>query len=313
MFKYLSQPIVFIVKCVALILPFSSVVGYTEYALRNMPNVYTKKVELLKHRKSALQVIVGGTSHARDAYNPAAWSVEGLNIAASGQSLWYDKAIVERYVDSLPQLQLYIQNISLFSLAYAMKNYHVFYQDIWSVQQEKKNGWTLDNISYAYCYGWEVTKSAVYARFNHNLFAESINSSGWQEPPRGVSYDESEKEYKSHVEIMNADNVSYNSELLRNLIEGLKKRGIRTAIIITPMPEKYRNSASHNAMYQKAMDVLHDISIQHHVPLYNYAHDQRFAVAMADFTGASHMSSQGADKFSRIVNKEVIEPLLKKH
>ena len=89
----------------------------------------------------------------------------------------------------------------------------------------------------------------------------------------------------------------------------LKQRGIKTAIFQLPMHPKF--VAFLDPIKLRAVDrALHELGDRNGVRYVNYLHDIRFdkqdyTVGMPD-----HLNSIGAQKFSRILKQEVLDPPL---
>jgi len=53
---------------------------------------------------------------------------------------------------------------------------------------------------------------------------------------------------------------------------------------------------------------VHSLAQQYAIPYYNYFRDQRFMDN--DFEDMDHLNAAGAEKLSRIVNDEILQPIL---
>ena len=90
----------------------------------------------------------------------------------------------------------------------------------------------------------------------------------------------------------------------RTLAEIARTQGARLVLLITPMYETYIQSMNPTVveeMNRFVTQLEHDFS---NVEFYDYSSDKRFIDD--DFYDASHLTSIGATKFSKIVKEEVL-------
>ena len=87
-----------------------------EALLRNIPNDYQKKRAYLETNAHEIETLILGNSHSLAGLDPSYFDTKTFNAAHVSQSLNYDLAILNKYVDRPDSLKTIILSISYFSL-----------------------------------------------------------------------------------------------------------------------------------------------------------------------------------------------------
>jgi len=112
---------------------------------------------------------------------------------------------------------------------------------------------------------------------------------------------------RQHIEIMHAEMIPANLKLLENIIVACQSRNIRVALITTPVHHSYSDFMD-SAKYQTMQDNLKYLVERYQVLYRNYLSDPRFIDS--DFYSHDHVNTKGSIKLSKIIDEEIIEPLL---
>ena len=97
--------------------------------------------------------------------------------------------------------------------------------------------------------------------------------------------------------------IATNIENVEKLLISLTKKGIRPIFISTPMPEVYFSILDSEVTIRNNQ-IIDDLCKQFDCDYYNYSNDKRFI--RDDFIDVNHLNFIGAEKFSKIINQEII-------
>lgn len=92
-----------------------------EIVLLHRPNEYSYKREYIEKNGDRIKTLIIGHSQASYALNPSLMGDSVFNFAIRGRNLYYDKVLLERYLDKLPNLKQIIMPIAYMS---AIDHYH---------------------------------------------------------------------------------------------------------------------------------------------------------------------------------------------
>ena len=107
-----------------------------ETLLRDIPNDYHNKKLLIEDKKAHIETLILGSSHAYVGLNPAVFSSPTFNLAYSSQTIDLDEKLFNAYKNKLPKLKNVLLPISYFSYVLALedgssadkiKNYNIYY------------------------------------------------------------------------------------------------------------------------------------------------------------------------------------------
>jgi hypothetical protein len=310
----------FILKTILLLTPFLVFMSYLEYDIRKEPTAMGYKKAAFEKQIKTLEVIILGTSHTFNGINPDKFSYSGFNLAESSQPIYYDYHILMRYMNELPKLKLVIINISNFSIR---QNYLNDVKYI-SRQREYYYVWKIGNDNVKWFYP-EVcsrllekgTYLALQSFFNKTPIDIKYfpQKNGWLRMDTTYAHLMSDSATKSRIEgfnkVMTTDSMTINKNirLLDNLIAELQLRKIIPVFITAPLsPIFIRNErADFNDFNEKQIALLCQ---KYAIDYFNYSKDTRFE--NKDFRDPDHLNKTGANKFSTIIDKEILIKYLPK-
>jgi hypothetical protein len=298
-------------KILLLSLPFILLTAYSEIKLREIPNSYTIKKTNLEKNIDNIQVLALGSSEAYDGINPDYFSVEGFNLANANQTLLYDNQLLIEYLDKMKSLRLVIITVSYFSFWYQICNTvehwrEYFYYHVYGINNKYNNDLDMKRISYIFLYSLDVSREYFIKNFNI-VYSENLHPNGWLQKD-SVNYaglsDSTGIIWVSYINTFRKqENYVENLNNLEKMISELKKRNIVPVLVTPPIYTAYSKYTD------PAINEINRISIENLCNKYscnyfNYENDTRFN--RDDFVDIDHLKAAGAEKFSRILNDEII-------
>jgi hypothetical protein len=300
-----------ILKGVLILVPFFSLVGLVELRLRHVPNEYSSNKARLEAKAGEIEILVTGTSHAQNGVAPQFLALPAFNLAYGSQSLHYDTQLVSKYVDSIPNLKLVIFGLSYHSLEYRLVNSverwrSGFYNIVYAIPgEDSEEGFKLTNYSYIALY---TPKEAVRLASEGVLGAAALEAKRIQTPTVVTQGEVSEAFGKirvdSHERQMRQVDLLPNVAALERTCAMLKQRNVSVVFITVPTQHTYYDHINLKS-YQRMQDTIKQITEKCGVPYFNYLRDERFTTE--DFINSDHLNSRGAEKFSRILNEDVVK------
>ena len=307
----------FLKRLLIFLLPILALYSVLEFKLSQMPNNFKLKKEYFENQLSEIEILTTGSSYG-NSINPQFLSRHAFNLFNDGEDFYYDAQIIEKYLDRMPNLKLIIIPISYFSLEYRMDRSPVawrvpFYKFVWDIPpREFTSYFNAGFFSYTAAYGW---KEAV--GFIQNGFTSADNlkllRNGWkeiedQEISESPEWERAGWQYVSLNEtLMNEEAVEVNVGVLSRLIKTSQIRQIKV-LLITPPAYHYYYDHIDPIKYQRMQAGIHQLVNIYQVIYVNFLKDARFTAS--DFYNPDHVSTRGSMKFSQLIDKEIIQPLL---
>lgn len=297
-------------KIVLLVLPFALMLGFIEYRLRRIPNSYSSSKADLEARLGEIEVLITGSSHAQNGINPNHLGREAFNLANGSQSLYYDTALVSKYASSMPKLKLVIFVVSYHSLEYRLSNTIErwragFYKQVYGISDEdSEQGFQLSDYSYIALYTPKEAYRQVLSQWTRlNVAEAALPAEVLPETSRDINPEFGRKRVRLHESQMRTTDITYNVEVLERAYTSLKERNIQVVFMTAPLHHTYYDYIQ-PASYQRMQSILGQLSGKYGIEYFNYMHDTRFRDE--DFFNSDHLNEKGAEKFSRILQDEVI-------
>jgi len=303
----------FIKKFVLFILPLAVLVLYLEVNLAGIPNSYNLKKENFEKQLSDIELLVVGSSHAYFGIDPALFSCKAYNMANVSQSFSYDARILEKYLPEMKRLKVVLVIVSYFSfggqLADGPEYWRCYFYDrYFNIPPDEKGQSTfldLRKYSLIALYGGKDSFKYLLKGFKVNL-ADHLQPNGWYAStiPLGPINDEAGKK---RVQILHAttsvDNYDRNFKRLDDLFSLLRRRGIEPVIITTPVYHTCYDNLD-PARIRKMEELIQSLCTRYQVHYFNYLTDKRFVIE--DYADNDHLNAQGAEKFSKILDKDIL-------
>ena len=303
--------------------PLLLALGYTEYHLRGMRTNYDSKRMALESQLDRIEVLSVGSSSAFYGINPAGFDYPGFNLGYLAQSMYYDEALVLKYLKRMPRLKVVLLPAIYFTMGTdhtkpAFSEYWrmYFYRQFYGIQLEANSdqycdwGWLIEpkNFSRFALFG-DKSYDYITNRFQDRLDVERTTNTGWLNstdiPPARLEDKVGPNGADAHNR---TDPALYPKNLAYwgKLVVALQKRNITPVIIRMPVHSSYYLylDPGRAAFLNKT---LRDFAQQHQLEYHDYTKDRRFV--LDDFTMyVDHLSVKGAEKFSKIINDDILIP-----
>ena len=312
----------FLLKLLIFVLPFLITYPFLEYQLKILPNSYNPKREYLESQLNEIKIISTGSSHG-NSINPLFFEQKGFNISQNSQDLYYDTKLVEKYLDKLPELKLIIMPISYFSMEVQIDHSPQswrgpFHKLIWGIPtQSLSSQLNISNFSFTAAYGWYTVANYIISGDDHGILRDEpqqIKNNGWRDVGNQEIQENSEEERSGWQSVsinestMHPENIKVNMDLLSELIEKCQSHGVQIVFITTPVYHYYYEHID-PFKYKRMQEMINYLVSKYHIFYFNYLKDARFI--NSDFFNRDHLNSNGAEKFTKIINDDFIRAYFK--
>ncbi len=285
------------------------------------PSDIQAKNHLLARVAGRVQVLVLGSSHEFAGILPKELGLPAFNLAGQSQSLYYDAALIYKYLPKLKSLKLVILPISYFSLEYELDEgpepwrayeYDYFY----SIPHRNWHKTVSARNLSAYFLCSESFRARVTFGIATNATVHFDEWGGLTNRPDGnllpakadtnFLYTAAVATVQRHEAMMKPENMKPILARLDRLIQDLRRRHIHVLLITSPVTRFY-DALIQPATYRQMQKAVHRLSQKYDVPYRNYMFDPRFTDS--DFADADHLNFRGAHKFSHILEAELLRDL----
>lgn len=299
-----------ILKLFCLGLPFIIFFILVEVSIRKN-SVFEIKKSFLEKNRNTVQVLILGSSHHQNAFNPHFLNQPSANIAYGAQPISIDYYLLEKYITKLPLLKRVFIEISP----------HSFYNDLssnnWNGHlyvveygiKYKNEAFSLKNYSLVLS-DIRYFTSAFFDQLNPYSFKYKTNQFGFVVDHFKGSFQEVKydtvairKAFVMEHNFKNESLFKLNSDFILAAIKLCAHHQIQ-AILITPPFYKTYNKQVPEKVKKRVRQFVNEATSLTGALYYDYSGDKRFEAA--DFKNDDHLNPAGAKKFSQIINKEVL-------
>ena len=300
----------FIKRLFIFFIPVIAFIAVWEYGLSTMTNSYMLKREQLETQATKIEVLVLGGSYTLRGVNPAYFCMKGYNLGDVEQSLFYDSRITLKYLDKMTSLKVVLVAISYNSLWLKLYGSRIgfrvyYYAHYWGIRYPAVKWYNIRNYSNILDYGNSTAFGFALKGFKVNLVRD-YQDNGWaikwrkSRPMNDLSGKiMMNRVNKSCKKAILDSNISY----VEDLLEQLNKRGIHPVIFSPPVTVHTYKFMEPNRV--KTMDsAISGLCAIYHCKFYDYQEDKRFTDK--DFEDVNHLNPEGAAKFSKIINNEIL-------
>jgi hypothetical protein len=303
----------FLLKLVYLIIPLVLFFFYLEYNLGKIPNSYSFKRESLEKRLDSTEVLVLGSSQVTYGINPDYFKLRGFNLSNKSQSLYYDTRLTLKYVDKMPNLKYVMINISYFSFGFQLadgieKWRDYYYSQFWGINFPELDKYDLKRYSKIFLYTPQVAFSFLKQGFHVNLVGDYMKNGCLKIDTVNNNQNISDRlgcqRVLFHDKYYKESRFKENQKDLELLVSELTKRNITPIIVTPPVLSTYYKFVNKEKL-KRNHDVINAICLKYQCNYFDYFTDSRFE--QRDFHDNDHMNFVGAEKFSKIINEEILE------
>jgi hypothetical protein len=306
----------FSVKILMITAPFLLLFSWTEFLARRLSNSFAVKLENFEQVHDSVEVLVLGSSHALKGINTALFSCKGFNFSNSSQTLVYDSRICLKYLDRMPMLKVVIIDLSYISFFYALndspekwKDY--FYYHYFGFRDIPVNRFSPAALTYTGMYTRGTLNDLIFGKLNPKEEFGDIQPGGWEKTPVNTDTSRiSELSGKNrallHNSLINPANFPENISWFERMLSALSKSKIRVFFVSTPVLKSYSDNLIPDIQVKNKL-IITEMSEKYGIPYFDYSNDPFFV--MGDFYDNDHLNSRGAEKFSRLLDREILAPL----
>ena len=270
------------------------------------------KKEFLEKYLDSIEILIFGSSHNQNAINPEFLNRKTCNLAFGGQPISIDYYLLDKYIEKMSRLSTVFFEVTIFrfydDLNSSAWNGHI-YSNIYNINY-KVESLSLKNYLLVYS-DYQFFSKIFYDYCNPNSYKYKLNRFGFvtndfNDRFEKLKYDTLEIN-KTFVMTHNFDNrlnFQINKEFYLNSIKKCLNKHIKVVLITPPLYGTYSKHIPVNA--KKEIDsLIYSFVTKYGIQYFDYSCDNRFKVY--DFKNDNHLNSSGAEKFSKIINNEILE------
>lgn len=286
-----------------------------EVGLLYRPNIYAYKYQYMQKHVNDIRILLLGSSHVEEGVNPALLGPGAFNLAISARLNEYNAALAEKFVPEMSRLEVVVVPMDYSTFLFGRMKHN---------EQETNNGavslqGTCHCMHYKYMgirkkpfwYWSEILNSKLnyMSRFwNNEAVLQECDSlgyipldvkerkPGWETRNLADAYDPSRP--------IDQESYDYLWNVYETIARTTQQRGVRLILVMAPVYQTFLDAVSDEALDSIREFVTKLQQLYPNVEFYNFLDAEGFLPE--DFNDASHLTSTGADKFSRIL-KEVID------
>ncbi|MCF6129892.1 DUF1574 domain-containing protein [Flavobacterium sp. AS60] len=310
----------FLIKLFIFLSPFILVSIFFEIYLRTVNTHYKEKINGLYKNKDKVEVLILGNSHANYGINPAYISMESYNMAMVNQPLLHDYLILEKVINSLPNLKKAIISIDYHTLYFSddgIRNNWVYYD--YGIDTNIEYATKLSRFWLGYTpkvafsmlkydikrsiYNLKNEKPTLNFKAENGVsFTDTIHN-GWLGYTGTNPKKFNDNVVKSRADVFN-QNITRKDERVKNLkvfksmLELLKKKNIKTYVITMPCHPKFRAMIDENVRQKDIFEIEKIIKDYNavYIDFFDNINQQKL------YYDCDHLNKQGAVIFSNLLN-----------
>jgi hypothetical protein len=292
--------------------PLAILLPWTEARFRSIPSSHSRKAEDLHAKAPTIEVLVLGSSTAYEGVKPQLLRRPGYNAALAAQSLYYEDQILTKYLDAMKRLRVVLfffdQRALKSTLPAADMQSRVRYERAFGIPPEAPGVDRFD-LRVVSAFLDSSPSERIKCTFEPCAFEYPTilpDAYGWA-PGLPSDIEDGPLWAAQDRTFMRDEILAPNLALLERDVAMLHARGVAVGLVMPPAWTTYRNVADlgeHAANVARLRSVAEGV----HGLVHDYFADPRFE--RADFEDAIHLNATGAEKLSRILDEEVLGPLL---
>ncbi|RYY51203.1 MAG: hypothetical protein EOO06_01305 [Chitinophagaceae bacterium] len=293
------------------IFPFLLLIVGIEMYVIYYPSTFNVKAKYLHANAATTELLILGSSHNQNALNPEYLNLKAVNLANASQDLQIDAALFFKYVPRMQKLRLVILELDYFTLEEKndKENFRLpWYKRFFGVELYPISFYNRISL---YASSPSFFNKVLIDALNPKKTKYKINEFGFitNDFP-GVMVDEKYDSLKiaatapdrlkgKHTAV-SLDNLHFNLSRLNSMINYCSKNNIAVILLAAPMYSTYIKNEVPEKNQRKAayLDSLRNSNPA--VKYYSYESDPRFLIT--DFKNDDHLNSNGARKYSKIID-----------
>lgn len=281
-----------------------------EALVRHYPNSYRFKSQWMEANAQRVSTLILGGSHTYYALKPDMLGDSVFSLANVTQHPEYDYWLLEKHIERMPHLRTVIMPVDESNAfdppledgdEWHRCTYYHIYMGYPKHKNNPKYSFELSNITAFNLKLWPAVKYAAIGEsaldcdstgFGCNYVTPATFDIGYMERNAATTYAR-----HSHT----AATIEYNTHYLYKIAALCCERNIKLVLLTTPMWDKYLEQYD-PSVFNTIHRVAGKCVSQYGADYRDYMRDERFRGV--DFHDASHLSRQGAEKFTTIVKAD---------
>jgi hypothetical protein len=309
-----------LVKLFIFLSPMIAVTFFFEIYLRTVNTNYKEKLIGLNKNKDKVEMLILGNSHANYGIDPTQFNLNTYNMAMVNQPLLHDYMILDKIIDSVPNLKKVIISLDYHTLYFSdqgIRNNWIYYDYGIDTNIEFKAKLSRFWIGYTPKVAFSMFKYDFKRRiFNLNskkptlsfkaengvLFTDTIHN-GW------LGYSGTMYNKLQNAEVRNRANgfnstVTKKSErvkglkIFKSMLKLLDSKNIKVYIITLPCHPKFRKMIHEKVRQRDILEIKEIIKNYdaHYIDFFNIINQDKL------FYDSDHLNKLGAKFFSKKLN-----------
>ncbi len=293
------------------LVPITLAIIAIECFYRFVPNNYSYKNKQIKSYYKSAETLAFGDSHAFYGLNPKYLDTKTFNFSNVSQSIYFDKLLFEKHIDSFPKLKNIILTIAYTTLSeeddkldlkwrkYFYKNQMGLEIPLISKYDPKQYSLTLvhqlpKTIKYIRDY---IKEGALVTSYPNGFITTNLVEDSTKDLD-----DFAKRVTKNHEDGLM--DFKKNTVRIQDIITQCKAKGITVYLVSFPVNYRYVNlvnSKKVNKMYSTVDSLVKNNANVNYINLFE---DKRFEDS--DFFDANHLNIKGAEKCTKILNTLIL-------
>ncbi|MEO1448653.1 MAG: hypothetical protein AAFV07_03950 [Bacteroidota bacterium] len=301
----------FVIRFLVFSLPLAGLYIAMEWFQRQIPNNYSVKKQQFEAGLHQWETLVLGSSHTYLGINPDSLPGPGYNLGATAQTLYFDRFLLEKYMDDMPRLKRVIIPISYPSLGGESDRnpgiYDKSYHYAFFYGSEAFTDWYAPKrYSIVQLFGIKRCVDRAKAYYVQPDTLVEFEANGWM--ATDVQHDLERNGAESglfHDQVYDTSLVALNLQRLGDMITRCQARNIAVYLLSPPMWESYLAHTRPERL-DRMVHAMDSLSEHYAVPYINFTSDKRFIAE--DFFDSNHLRRDGANKLSVILREYMEQP-----
>lgn len=293
-------------KILIFLVPILLVWVATEAFYRFTENNYTFKNKIIKAEYAQIETLILGDSHSFFGIDPTYFTSKTFNIANVSQSLYFDELLLQKHIDSLSNLKRVVLNISYFTLS-AVDNSledrwrRYFYQEDMGLKISSIAIYDPKQYSLTLARRFDKSVDLFVEYFQNGTIVSSYeNGYGMQDETNIVPDKESISELIAKKHEDNSMDFQVNVNRLQKMIDLCNNHGVEVFLIEMPVYKTYYGLLD-KTKKEKINSTLSQLELKNNgVHYFDFCQEDSFIDS--DFRDADHLTNEGAEKFSKLLN-----------
>jgi len=285
--------------------------------LLTKPSIYKSKQQLCFTKLNKARILILGSSHALFGIRPDCLSGWAVNLSNVSQSLDLDEKLLYRALENNPSFKLVVVPVSYFSLEESLTNtteewrdclylryFGISERSLWQVFLDPRY-WSLPFLYRSDALPWRKLSD------EYTLASYSIDGSGWVANDKRLELRQAQemgyKRVKLFQSFMKPQSLILHEKILGRIIDFCRTHHVKVLLVTMPCWKTFREFANSSRVAQTKA-YLESLVLPQQVLYADYWGDERFV--LSDFADTDHLNSNGASKFSHLLDNEFVRSIL---